>query len=550
MKGIATFIVVLIVITAFSPAPYASGTTETMNPRLVDLVDGKRSYDLDLQLERMTLDHSTSAYSFRSSGSLGATAAAHWLEEQYRELGLDTHAENFSFVNWTLLSPPALSLDPDNNASTTNDQVLLPSFIAKHLAWPTGRDGLFGQVVILPLPNNGEAFPSNLWDNITIRGKIVLIGREFALSSSWRDHYIAKINREPPLAIIHTWWFPNHSWVPPYTGSQEGRLYSPTPPTSSVRYWDLKIPVGMINYADGLKIRTNIQNSRVSARIVIDAAIGYGQHYNVVAAIRGQDENKIIILSSHYDSVICAGFGDNGAGTSGLLELARVFQTAEKDGIYVPPVSMMFVSFAAEEYWLLGSAYFVQQHKAELGKVLGVINLDPIGSKILLVSKTVSGLSQVIVSTAQDLGVPVDTVPREEASSDNWSFDDPADRDGALSWIWGQELGIADAPPTPAVWVGSYPLQWTDTSPAGEHGWIHTPYDNSTSTGEYGWMTASNMQAQLRVVTLAVFRLAPTTSSSTVPTLTSIVAISVASTLLAAIIYLKRRAHDPKKPSS
>jgi hypothetical protein len=546
--GIRAFILILIVVTSLEPSQYASGMTETTTQRLVDLVDGDRSYDSDLQLEKMTLDHATSAYSFRSSGSPGATAAAHWLVDKYRELGIDARAEDFSFVNWTLLSPPTFLLDLDNNASTTNDQLLLPSFIAKHLAWPTGREGVFGQVVILPLPQYGQAFPSEMWDNITIKGKIVIIGREFGLFPSWRDHYITKITSEPPLAIIHTWWFPNDSWVPPYTGSQEGRLYSPAPPTSSVRYWDLKIPVGMINYDDGLKIRAFIQKGQVSAKVVIDSVIGFGPHYNVVAVIPGEDENKIIIISSHYDTVMSAGFGDNGAGTSGLLELARVFQTAKKDGIYVPPVSLMFVSFAAEEYWLLGSSYFIKQHKLELSKVLEVINLDPIGSQVLLVSKTDSDLSQAIVGTAQDLDVPVTTVSREEASSDNWSFDNPAERDGAISWIWSEELKIADAPSTPSVWLGSYPLQWTDTSPNGEHGWIHTPYDNSTSTSNYDWMTAMNMQAQLKVVALAVLRIAPTATFSTPPTYTYIVAIFAASILLATIIHLKQR--DSKKADS
>lgn len=184
----------------------------------------------------------------------------------------------------------------------------------------------------------------------------------------------------------------------------------------------------------------------------------------------------------------------------------------------------------------------------ELGiRVLGVMNLDPIGSEVLLVSKTESDLSQAVVGAAHDLGVQVTTVPRDEASSDNWSFDNPADRDQAISWTWGQNLGIADASPTPAVWLGSYPLQWTDTSPTGEHGWIHTPYDNSTSTN-HGWMAASNMQAQLRVVALAVMRIAPATSftstSFTSTASTYVVAICAASVLLAAFLHLRRRHAD------
>ncbi len=479
---------------------------------VVGLVSGESAYDYDLQLEKMTLDHTISHYSFRSAGSTGATASAEWLVEAFNRTGLESYTETFEFTTWGLISPPSLVLDIDNDPATAGDQIKLASFTPKHLGWPTGRDGIFGQIVLLPLPEHGEDFPQGFWDEIGIKSKIVLVGREFGSVRSWRENYVAKIASEPPLAIVQTWWFSNNSWIPTYSGSQEGRLYAPR--GLELRYWDLKIPVGMVNYDDGLRIRKLAERPPVSARVVVDAVIGQGSHYNVIGKLDGLDPSKIIIISSHYDTVVTAGFGDNGAGTAGLLELARVFAAAKTRGIYTPPYTLMFVAFAAEELWLIGSSYFVKQHESELGKVLGVINMDPIGSERLMVSESPSTLDETVGLAARELATPIMTVPQNEASSDNWSFELPDQRDGAIRWAWGLELGLSDIAPTPAVWLGSEPLLWNEIS-SGKAGWIHTPYDNSTSTEAYGWMKPENLETHLRVAAVSVLRLAPSMSQET-----------------------------------
>jgi hypothetical protein len=473
---------------------------------VIGFVDGQRAYNRDLQLEKLTLDREISGYSFRSAGSKGATATADWLVSAFTESGLETYTEDFSFTTWELTNAPLLLLDIDNNPNTTDDQIVLQSFMAKHLAWPTGSNGVFGRIVVLPLPEDASAFQESFWDNIHTKDRIVLVGREFGLSDSLRHHYVAKIKSEAPLAIVQTWWSSNLSAIPAYTGSQEGRIFPPGG-EEEVRYWDLKIPVGMVNYYDGLRIRKLVDNGSVSARLVIDARIGKGPHKNVIGVLTGLDSSRMVVVSGHYDSVTTAGFGDNGAGTAGVLELAHAFATAKQQGVYIPPCNLMFVSFAAEELWLVGSSFFVKQHKGELTRIEGVINLDPIGSDQLAVSESPSNLDEIVLSAARQLRAPILVVPREEASSDNWSFELPGEREEAMQWAWNTRLGIADAVPRPAVWLGSLPLQWSSVL-SGKPGWIHTPYDNSSSTQAYGWMRPENMEAHLKVAALAVTMLA------------------------------------------
>ncbi|NIV43599.1 M28 family peptidase, partial [Candidatus Bathyarchaeota archaeon] len=95
--------------------------------------------------------------------------------------------------------------------------------------------------------------------------------------------------------------------------------------------------------------RTNI-----SAEVVISSLIGSGVHYNVVGRLPGTgDPEKLLVISAHYDTVMDAGFVDNGAGTAGVLELVRIFTYAAQEGIYNSNCTIVFVVFGDEELGLV-----------------------------------------------------------------------------------------------------------------------------------------------------------------------------------------------------
>lgn len=98
-----------------------------------------------------------------------------------------------------------------------------------------------------------------------------------------------------------------------------------------------------MDYKDGLWIRNREISMTVSAKAVIESIVGVGPHYNVVGRLDGYVEpERFVIVSGHYDSVMCAGFCDNGAGTSGVIELARVFAEAVKKGVLLSQVYHSF----------------------------------------------------------------------------------------------------------------------------------------------------------------------------------------------------------------
>jgi len=502
--------------------PIGYATVSSQESQIVAMVDGTSAYNYDLGLERIALNRSVSEYGFRSSGSAGANAAALWLKSKFESFGLNTSLESFEFINWNLLSQPALVIDEDGVIDTTIDQMSVSSFQSEHYSWPTAEGGVFRDLVVLPLPAAGSfneigVNPINmtLWNSINMLGKVVLIGREIRLSSVWEEAWHSKLSSQPPAAVIYTWWYSWMSFTPPFFSSVGGRPVSSWGPY----YWIFGIPCGWVDYADGVLIRERESDANVSAKVVIPSVIASGLHYNVVGRLQGKaSPNKLVIISAHYDTVVTAGFVDNGAGTAGVLELARVITDAFRSGAYSPNYTLVFVAFAGEELGLVGAANYVKQHKAEMKDIVAVINLDCIGSDSLSVAKTEPGrnfdLDELILEAARDLNVTATLT--EPGGSDQEVFRSPANGDSVYSHWWpGLSAGIGDAiPVASSTMLVSYPLFYSDNWRRGTPGWIHTSYDNSTSTQTLSWLEVDDLEEHIKVALLSVMRVSPSVQKS------------------------------------
>jgi hypothetical protein len=474
--------------------------------QVVSSVNGSRAYDYDLELENIAYSHPD----FRSSGSSGAFEAANWIKGKLESFGLQSWLEPFQFTNWTLLDNASLVIDEDGNSNTVGDQTSIDSFQCEHLSWPTPIDGVFADLVVLPLPVLSDrsqigTIPINmtLWDSINTTGKIVLVGREVR---SHPNSYANKLRLQPPAAVVYTWWYIWDSFIPPFFSSSGGV------PMNEGYYWNLSIPVGFVDYDDGLLIKDSKNtNPSLAANVTIPSVINSsGTHYNVVGKINGfQDPDKLVIISGHYDTVMCSGFCDNGAGTAGIVELAKVFSEAVQSGVYQPNHTLLFVGFAGEELYLVGSASYIKQHKNDMANITAVINLDCIGSDDLYVSQTPdSGLAQTIIQAAQDLNVSI--AVESPGGSDHESFRSPSDVNYMIQLNWGVDLGISDAAPVAAsAMLDSYPLFYNDLWNMGAPGWIHTSYDNSTSTSTLNWVEKDDLENHIRVAVLSVMRSSP-----------------------------------------
>lgn len=513
---LAISVLCLLLIPLFLPSNIFSQTStlavSTDENQILALVNGTRAYNYDLSLEDIAYSH----YAFRSAGSIGANETANWIRAQFENVGLETHLEPFQLTTWDLTGKPALAIDDDGNPATTADQTTIRTFESEHFSWPTPTGGAFSDLVILPLPACADysqigvnPINTTAWNAVNTTGKILLIGREVRWAGTWQQAFRNKITSQTPKAIVYTWWYDWMSFTPPMFGSTSGRPLGSTP-----YFWDLQIPTGFVDYNDGVWIRNRETTLNVSAKVTIPAVIDTGTHYNVVGKITGYvDPSKTVIISAHYDTIMGSGFCDNGAGTAGVLELAKALTGAVHQGIYKPTYTLAFIAFTGEELGLVGSINYIAQHKSEMPDIWSVINLDCIGSTNLYATETAPAngfeLDQIFLQAATDLGVYASIEPNQ-GDSDHATFISPPWANSLYLNYWGLDAQISDAEPVRAsTTLASYPLMYSDKWTTGTPGWIHTSWDNSTSTGMLDWVEINNLENHIKVAALTAIRVSP-----------------------------------------
>lgn len=107
---------------------------------------------------------------------------------------------------------------------------------------------------------------------------------------------------------------------------------------------------------------------------------------NVLAYIKGSEKpEEVIVISAHLDHMgidnegnIFNGADDDGSGTVAIMEMAKAFQKAVKDG-NGPKRSILFLHVTGEELGLFGSAYYAENPVFPLANTVCNLNLDMIG---------------------------------------------------------------------------------------------------------------------------------------------------------------------------
>jgi hypothetical protein len=106
---------------------------------------------------------------------------------------------------------------------------------------------------------------------------------------------------------------------------------------------------------------------------------------NVMAYLEGTDlKNELIVISGHYDHLgiqddrVYNGADDDGSGTVAVMQLAKAFMEAKKQG-KGPRRSILFLDVSGEEKGLLGSEYYTEHPVFELSKTICDLNIDMIG---------------------------------------------------------------------------------------------------------------------------------------------------------------------------
>jgi hypothetical protein len=112
---------------------------------------------------------------------------------------------------------------------------------------------------------------------------------------------------------------------------------------------------------------------------------------NVMGYMEGTDKkDELLVISAHYDHIgklngtegdlINNGADDDGSGTVSVIQLAKVFAQAKKEG-KGPRRSILFLLVTGEEKGLLGSDFYTQHPVFPLEKTVVDLNIDMVGRR-------------------------------------------------------------------------------------------------------------------------------------------------------------------------
>lgn len=146
------------------------------------------------------------------------------------------------------------------------------------------------------------------------------------------------------------------------------------------------------NSLAGLKQAINSTGKAQSKKLKGQVRASYGAKIepfadnNVLGLLEGTDKkDEVLVIMGHYDhegvnadGAILRGADDNGSGTVGVLEVARAFAAAAKDGNR-PKRSILFIGLCAEEKGLIGSDYYTRYPIIPLANTVACLNMDMIG---------------------------------------------------------------------------------------------------------------------------------------------------------------------------
>ena len=169
----------------------------------------------------------------------------------------------------------------------------------------------------------------------------------------------------------------------------------------------LKGPLRPRGFQGGLPFAYHVGGTNdVKVRLKTDMDYKIRPIWNVEARIEGeQEKDRWVVLGNHRDAWVF-GAVDPNSGTSAMLELARGFGKLLKEG-WKPRRTIILNSWDAEEYGLIGSTEWAEEHATELSeKAVAYLNVDVAVAGANFGASSVPSLWKLIRGATRDVKDP------------------------------------------------------------------------------------------------------------------------------------------------
>jgi N-acetylated-alpha-linked acidic dipeptidase len=229
-----------------------------------------------------------------------------------------------------------------------------------------------------------------------------------------------------------------------------------------------------------------------AARVAMDVQMDEGLKpiYNVIATIPGGVEpEKKVILGNHRDAWT-HGAVDPNSGTAAQLEVARALAAAIKTG-WKPKRTIILASWDAEEYGLVGSTEWAEEHAADLQRnAVAYLNGDAVVTGPNLNMSGSPSLLAIAIETAGDVADPRSGksvgAGWEARQRTSWAQQTPIDVNAKEDAKFFARLAPLGSGSDYTVFLDHLGIPSFDFGFSGGYGVYHSVYDNFRWMEKYG----------------------------------------------------------------
>lgn len=289
-----------------------------------------------------------------------------------------------------------------------------------------------------------------------------------------------------------------------------------------------KIPSLPISYREAEKLLRNLGGPRVpndwqgglpfsyhvgpgGAAVEMDVQMDEGLKpiYNVIAKIPGTGD-QMVVVGNHRDAWT-PGAVDPNSGTAAMLEAARGLGAAVKAG-WKPKRTILLCSWDAEEYGLVGSTEWTEEHAAMLqAKAVAYLNMDVAVTGPNFGSGGTPSLRDAVREAAAAVPEPRKggTVGAawEQRSKAAWAASQPVNLSGPDA-SYELQLGRLGSGSDYTAFIHRFGIPSVDGGFGGDYGVYHSVYDNFYWMSHFGDPEFIYHQAAARYLGLLAFRTA------------------------------------------
>ena len=306
--------------------------------KYIEYIDSDYGYEIAKKLT----EFKTNDFGFRNAGTAAENAAADWIAEEMKKIGLeDVTKEDVIADAWEFKGASVELLGPDFSCN--------PMFAGCFAGLDgTSEEGISGEVVYV------KAGIAKYYEGIDVTDKIVFIDTD-AYHTFWYNVIFEQAQARGAKAIIAA-----------VTDCGPGTYTDDLITIQDIQGF-VDIPAVMLNKGDSELIRDLlVEDNNISVNIKINATIRKDATAHLVyGKIKGKNPEKQLIVGGHYDAY-WDGFLDNASSLGSSLVIAK----AMIDSGYEPDGTIIFLSNGAEEFgkcncffdYCTGSTSLLEEH--------------------------------------------------------------------------------------------------------------------------------------------------------------------------------------------